>query len=181
MLQRPCHVCSTHVEMFLSCIIQSILQDRLLHACGDVSAPSVRHALIRRSAPRMWRCFPLLYPVLFIPWVCSTHVEMFPTGPIISTVRRCLLHACGDVSSAMIDSCSLITVCSTHVEMFPHLPEAGGGKESLLHACGDVSVHYPLSGFCGESAPRMWRCFYQVPSEAFQQSVCSTHVEMFLF
>ena len=55
--KQGCHVCSTHVEMFLSIWPIHRAPMSLLHACGDVSydRPEVKGEI--KFTPRMWRCF----------------------------------------------------------------------------------------------------------------------------
>ena len=72
--------------------------DGLLHVCGDVSAINGSKEAVRRSAPRMWRCFQAWLLAEGAGPVCSTYVEMFPIF-ILDFIRRPrLLHVCGDVS-----------------------------------------------------------------------------------
>ena len=51
----------------------------------------------------------------------------------------------------------------------------------MLHACGDVSGQGGGDYGGYKFAPRMWSCFYARLSASGDDSVCSTHVEMFPF
>ena len=178
-LDMTSSVCSTHVEMFLSSSHSPFHPDRLLHACGDVSSRSSPLSPYFGSAPRMWRCF-LADGDLAAPLdVCSTHVEMFPLGKRQKPRAHSLLHACGDVSLAILYAhhhhtsaprmwrCFQIkylaisdaVVCSTHVEMFLLQKMRFSSVKCLLHACGDVSCLVSMMEVMALSAPRMWRCF----------------------
>ena len=77
---RGGHICSTHVEMFPPHQAPAHPRPDLLHACGDVSKLVLRDINLIRSAPRMWRCFLGHLVVGKTEGICSTHVEMFPTG-----------------------------------------------------------------------------------------------------
>ena len=151
-------------------------------------------------APRMWRCFSPYLFVSLLEGVCSTHVEMFPPSCTSSAPWLGLLHACGDVSAAPLDSGAMrsfaprmwrcfskswaglfsIRVCSTHVEMFLVRHHGQPHPSSLLHACGDVSVAENCALSALTFAPRMWRCFKNLQFYEDFGVVCSTHVEMFL-
>ena len=71
-------------------------------------------------------------------------------------------------------------ICSTHVEMFLVGTSTGITERHLLHACGDVSFLPAPSSISPESAPRMWRCFWDAGLFDVAPHICSTHVEMFL-
>ena len=115
--KRKIIVCSTHVEMFPAQESKRARYMRLLHACGDVSLQRIRRFYLRRFAPRMWRCFPLLLQHKDDGKICSTHVEMFLHTVTLIAYDHCLLHACGDVSAwELVDQRP--SVCSTHVEFF---------------------------------------------------------------
>ena len=192
-------VCSTHVEMFPEMTKAITTERSLLHACGDVSSLAASRAAIFWFAPRMWRCFFIFRRPHYGKDVCSTHVEMFLSLTISRLMTSCLLHACGDVSTAAQlqttlegfaprmwrcfswceFQCSSASVCSTHVEMFLRLAKTFGHAGGLLHACGDVSGGILSHQQKGPFAPRMWRCFSSIRWEASLSRVCSTHVEMF--
>ena len=130
-------------------------------------------------APRMWRCFYKDYCKEGKDYVCSTHVEMFPSRRRPRRPGWGLLHACGDVSIRIPHpfftelfaprmwrcfgsepSCHQREgVCSTHVEIFP--------------------CRGPTSTVWTRFAPRMWRCFRRDLRQGREHEVCSTHVEMF--
>ena len=159
----------------------------------------LKQELMIKSAPRMWRCFQGCAGWQSCDGVCSTHVEMFLASTTSEALRRCLLHACGDVSFTELMSTWLSLsaprmwrcfygrlggghhdcVCSTHVEMFLIRSLRRFNPQSLLHACGDVSASGCLLHNAGMSAPRMWRCYDILPDEITGSDVCSTHVEMF--
>ena len=153
---------------------------RLLHACGDVSYELIWRRPKLGFAPRMWRCFHYFQDNSHLQFVCSTHVEMFPPPLRRMPSRECLLHACGDVSSALLSArrnafaprmwrCFLLLytpierlyVCSTHVEMFPRPICRRRCSPGLLHACGDVSAPIGSKHGLYTFAPRMWRCFLE--------------------
>ncbi len=153
------YVCSTHVEMFPKRVNEVFATQRLLHACGDVSKIYITCLTEGAFAPRMWRCFYLIFKN-----------KKLPLG---------LLHACGDVSyvaeigrdfstfAPRMWRCFLrffswwykALVCSTHVEMFPRLRQNLLVLFGLLHACGDVSDASAKRQYLMLFAPRMWRCF----------------------
>ena len=80
---RQSQICSTHVEMFPGPDSAASRRSHLLHACGDVSGLTAENSIFSQSAPRMWRCFPLVHM-----W---------------REIGRNLLHACGDVSPVWSD------------------------------------------------------------------------------
>ena len=63
--------------------------------------------------------------------------------------------------------------------MFPGPDSAASRRSHLLHACGDVSGLTAENSIFSQSAPRMWRCFYQSEHSKKVSLICSTHVEMF--
>ena len=93
------------------------------------------------------------------------------TAPSAPRMWRCFQQACEEILAQM--------VCSTHVEMFLSRGYSSCPWVGLLHACGDVSIIQKTDNELYESAPRMWRCFYQEIATKFADDVCSTHVEMF--
>ena len=111
-------VCSTHVEMFLHCILERPYIQGLLHACGDVSREGKLRQRSGRSAPRMWRCFPTPRTSTGKPWSAPR-------------MWRCFLISLSYIVIA--------DVCSTHVEMFLIYGDLCKDCFGLLHACGDVS------------------------------------------
>ena len=132
----------------------------MLHARGDVSESGMSASQEMKYAPRTWRCFHHDGPAHRRGYVCSTHVEMFPSTSTITSGKGSMLHARGDVSSSL--HCSILTleyaprtwrcffltheearrhiVCSTHVEMFLKCFLSLVMKVSMLHARGDVSI-----------------------------------------
>ena len=67
----------------------------MLHARGDVSIWKFSVVQPKEYAPRTWRCFYLYFSRKHCERVCSTHVEMFLPGLMLTRTLNRLLHARG--------------------------------------------------------------------------------------
>ena len=73
----------------------------LPHACGGVSFPKDEQACDTPSSPRMWGCFLVQVPEIWLLSVFPTHVGVFLRFVHGITSKESLPHACGGVSHSI--------------------------------------------------------------------------------
>ena len=159
----PREVFPTHVGVFLTRGFFSKTADSLPHARGGVSQTNPAPLAPILSSPRTWGCFQPVETPDGIGGVFPTHVGVFLHQTIELSLRKCLPHARGGVSSKKATSTQksessprtwgcfrldilkrlVITVFPTHVGVFPGCYWCGQDYPRLPHARGGVSTVQP--------------------------------------
>ena len=172
----------------------------LPHACGGVSVRECKRAKGLLSSPRMWGCFSVYHSPSSRHGVFPTHVGVFLSCTHPSARMRCLPHACGGVSLALLRAvpCRMssprmwgcfqgitahpsgLSVFPTHVGVFPPLLPDTAPRWRLPHACGGVSKTAYAEKTFQQSSPRMWGCFLSSILNHTLFPVFPTHVGVFL-
>ncbi len=186
--------------MFPRLALFCLFLPRLPHAGGGVSGAI--HAAIdcRKSSPRRWGCFPLVFPLTERCVVFPTQVGVFPIGSYDQKLGTGLPHAGGGVSTdgerlplrrgssprrwgcfSVPQSIHLSTVVfPTQVGVFLSRTIEPKRAESLPHAGGGVSVRLLCSALFTPSSPRRWGCSHAIHDKATRYPVFPTQVGVFL-
>jgi len=169
------------------------------HACGGVPPCEQSCGCRNKFSPRMWGCTLRIVKGQTIDYVFPTHVGVYLSLPITSSVRVSFPHACGGVPPMADTLVTPLNVFPTHVGVYrvmvvsvtaPNVfPTHVGvyrmcGKPQYIrlgfpHACGGVPYNHSKAEVEEMFSPRMWGCTMKALLWGYLKTVFPTHVGVY--